>query len=280
MRSSKKHILSLSDIQKESALILKRVADICENLNLRYVLAYGSLIGAVRHRGFIPWDDDIDIAMPRPDYERLLEYLDSVKEELLPLAVFNLKTSFKYHYGITRICDTRYEISTKNERDCGMGLFIDIYPIDGLGSNYDLAIERLEKNKYYIDRICIAIKNNLNFKWQRSIKQKMKYITKWLYFHIIGSRPFFQRLNQEIQGFPDFDQSVYVACAVWFFGSNEKAIWKRSYFNDLIKMQFGQYEYYVPKEFDELLRIIYGDYMQLPPIEERVPHHNYVAWEK
>ena len=75
--------LTISEIQKVSLGILKKVDEICNKLNLRYVLTYGTLLGAIRHKGYIPWDDDVDIMLPRPDYEKLLKYFEIHRDELL-----------------------------------------------------------------------------------------------------------------------------------------------------------------------------------------------------
>ena len=81
--------MKIEDIQEVSLNILKQITSVCEREGFRYTLAYGTLIGAVRHKGFIPWDDDIDIQMPRPDYERFLKYM--INNPILNLKVFNHK---------------------------------------------------------------------------------------------------------------------------------------------------------------------------------------------
>ena len=135
-----KEALTLQETQQIALEILHTVARICEEQDLRYYLVYGTLIGAVRHHGFIPWDDDVDIMMPRPDHDRLMEYLDDHIGEYPHLQVFNRKTCPEYPYMITRISDDRYEIRMENEKPFGMGVFIDIYPYDGLGNEKREAI--------------------------------------------------------------------------------------------------------------------------------------------
>lgn len=125
--------LSVEETQKVSLEILKTVAHICKTIGVRYCLIYGTLIGAVRHHGFIPWDDDLDIMMPRPDYERFLSYFKKHQSEYKHLELFNHDENANYPYMITRISDSRYQINMDNEKPYGMGVFIDIYPYDGLG---------------------------------------------------------------------------------------------------------------------------------------------------
>ena len=98
--------LTIQEIQAVSLEILKSVTDLCEEQGLRYALIYGTLIGAVRHHGFIPWDNDIDLYMPRPDYDRLIEQLK--KEPMAPnMKLLHYSLDPKYHYMVARIVDTR-----------------------------------------------------------------------------------------------------------------------------------------------------------------------------
>ena len=97
--------LEFHEVQKTALNVLKRLTEICDELNLKYVLAWGTLIGAVRHQGFIPWDDDIDIMMPRDDYDRLLAYFSEHKDELLPYEALTMETRKNYPHMICRISD-------------------------------------------------------------------------------------------------------------------------------------------------------------------------------
>lgn len=128
--------LELSEIHQVTIGVVKKIIDICKNQNIKYFVMYGSLIGAVRHKGFIPWDDDFDIIMLRPEYERFMNYCYTHKEELKPYQLINRYTNENYPFNISRFCDCRYEmIRDDGEENAGMGIFVDIYPFDGLGNN-------------------------------------------------------------------------------------------------------------------------------------------------
>ena len=127
--------LSMPQIQQESLKILDQISALCEKLNLRYYLAYGTLIGAIRHNGFIPWDDDIDIMMPRQDYMALIAYFQEHAEELKPLELYSTYNCPDYPYMITRISNSNYVLDVHNEKPYGLGLFLDIYPMDGMGNS-------------------------------------------------------------------------------------------------------------------------------------------------
>ena len=121
--------LSVKESQDISLEILKVIADICDKNSLRYSLIYGTLLGAIRHNGFIPWDDDVDIMMPRPDYEKLLKYLKMHISDYDYLRVFNREECKEYPYILTRVSDDRYfieincEISKKPLRNLSQRLF-------------------------------------------------------------------------------------------------------------------------------------------------------------
>ena len=155
--------LSIREIQEVSLEILNVIANICEEQDFRYVLIYGTLIGAVRHQGYIPWDDDVDIMMPRPDYDNFLKYMKLHISEYPNLRVFNRDECCHYPYMITRISDDRYTICMENEEPYGMGIFVDIYPYDGLGNTkkeaikYGLKGDRLSSMCYQAGRKNFAI---------------------------------------------------------------------------------------------------------------------------
>lgn len=89
----------------------------------------------MRHKGFIPWDDDVDIMMPRDDYQKLISYFKDNSEKLKPLELFSYYNNEKYPHMISRISDSRYILDVDNEADYGIGLFVDIYPMDGVGNS-------------------------------------------------------------------------------------------------------------------------------------------------
>ena len=245
--------LTMQDTQQIALEILHTVARICEEQDLRYYLVYGTLIGAVRHHGFIPWDDDVDIMMPRPDHDKLMEYLDVHIGEYPHLQVFNRKTCPEYPYMITRISDDRYEIRMENEKPFGMGIFIDIYPYDGLGNEQREAIrfgmkgDRLSSLCYQAGRDHFAIETTTS-----PLRKLIKYPV-YLLCRMCGKERFQDALEKLARVKP-YDTYTY--------------------------MPFEQYSFRVPAAYDKVLRHTYGDYMQLPPEKDRVGHHYYKAYRK
>lgn len=270
--------IMMKEMQEISLEILKLIADICETQKLRYYLMYGTLIGAVRHQGYIPWDDDVDIMMPRPDYDKLLSYLTAHLENYPHLKVFNHDTCAEYPYMITRISDDRYHIVMENEEDYGMGIFIDIYPFDGLGNEkeealkYGLKGDRLSSLCYQATRKRFAIENTKSF-----FRKIIKYPV-FVYSKIRGKEQFQGKL-ESLARKKDYDKSVFVGCVVWLSGGG-KDIFKRKWFDEYIMLPFDKYEFRVPKEYDKILKHIYGNYMELPPEKDRVGHHGYRVYSK
>ena len=270
--------LTTREMQEVSLEILHTIASICEKYHFRYVLIYGTLIGAVRHKGYIPWDDDVDIMMPRPDYDRLLEYLKENIADYPHLKVFNREECPEYPYMITRISDQRYRIEMENEKPFGLGVFIDIYPYDGLGDNKEEAVafgmkgDRLSSFCYQATREHFAIETTTS-----TFRKLIKYPV-YLFSKMIG-KDYFQIQLAKLARVKGYDNSEYVGCVIWL-SWGEKDIFPREWFDETILVPFEKYEFRIPKEFDKVLRHEYGDYMILPPEKDRVGHHYFKAYKK
>ena len=264
----------MKEIQGVSLEILKKITKVCEDNGFRYTLAFGTLIGAVRHKGFIPWDDDIDIQMPRPDYEKFLLYLTNNPIE--HLKVFYWKYVNNYPLGISRICDMRYRIREKNFIDCGLGVFVDVYPIDGLGHSYNEAKKAYritDKSRANLLRIGNVEKRKITLKY---ITKDFRYFMSSIILRLKGIKSIQRKLEKEAESRP-FDEYEFVGVPNWNWAH---IVYQRDWYNNLIKVPFEDGEFYITKYYDEMLKEEYGDYMQLPPVEKRVYHHGYIAYKK
>lgn len=270
--------LTIRETQSIALEILKQVAEICEQQEFRYCLMYGTLLGAVRHKGFIPWDDDIDIMMPREDYERLLVYLHQNRDSFPELEVFEPDTNPAYPYMIARVSDRRYRIDTENEDDYGMGVFMDIYPFDGLGNTareaYQFGIkgDRLSSFCFQSTRQHFEIGTTTSV-FRKIVKYPVFVVSKCL------GKTFFMKRLRRLAGVKSYDNSEYVGCAVWLTGG-KRDIFQRKWFEEFILAPFEQYEFRIPKDYDQVLTNNFGDYMQLPPEKDRVGHHNYQVYRR
>lgn len=274
----KKKYLSMQEIQGVSLEVLKDITDLMDSNGFEYILAYGTLLGAIRHKGFIPWDDDIDIMMPRPDYENFLKYTSENKVKLGHLEVFNMDNNPNYPYMITRISDSRYEIDVENEAKCGLGIFVDVYPLDGIGATEEEGRNLLLKTCKYPSLIFLATRKYYHFGNTKGWLKRLIKIPAFIYTHIMGRDYFVRKLNRIVKPL-DYQKSRFVGCAAWTV-AREIDVFDKTWINDRIKCPFEKYDFYIPREYDKMLSITYGDYMQLPPEEDRVYHHMYLAYEK
>lgn len=243
--------------------ILNVIHKVCEDNNLKYSLAWGTLIGAIRHKGFIPWDDDIDIMMPREDYDKLLSLWPTLDLPDYILEDYHVDNGYVNNFAKVRRNNTtflQYEI----ERDRGhhKGIFVDIFPgdrkapgkISSLFQYLAFAINLLYSRGYSSGAKGFQgtfEKILLNTNKKNYFKRKMlaeKFMTKWT------------KCNTEII-FP-----CTIQCSEWFFPAD--------LFDDLIDVSFNGKEYKAIKKYDEYLKIAYGNYMELPPEEERVWKHH------
>lgn len=245
--------------------LLQKTVEFCEKNSLRYFLCGGTLIGAIRHKGYIPWDDDIDIAMPRPDYDQFVKTFNQSENYY---QVVNLETSSDYEYSFAKVHDSRTILQELHYKETAFGVYIDVFPADGV------------KNMTQIRKIMILHKflntKRANF-YKRTISKKI--INSFGKFLLL---PFSAR---RIALWMDNEARKYAFGSVPMAGviANPLGIGEmvdKSVFDSDIYKEFEGREYRVPVGYDTWLRSIYGDYMQLPPEEHRVTHHTFEAWWK
>lgn len=269
--------LSLQQIQNSSLEILKKVDQLCLQLNLHYYIAYGTLIGVIRHHGFIPWDDDLDIQMPRRDFNILMEYFTTHEQELYPLKVCNRENTKNYTYAIPRITDSRYIMKSTlvNEIDTECGTFIDVYPLDAMGTSEYSALKTWKK----IDFLNKLYSLYINGKGIGNSKITFFKYPLHLLLHLMGKSfpQYIQKKTERLLSQYDWDSSNYVGPLVWgtFFETYKKEIYAQTE-----RKLFENIEVTIPKDYDFILRYIYDDYMKLPPIEQRIGHHFYDIYRK
>lgn len=268
--------LTLDEIHHVTLDVLKKIQEICKMHHIIYFVAYGSLIGAVRHKGFIPWDDDFDIMMLRPDYDRFCKVCNEFVNGHSDYALMNPDNNKDYPFNISRFCDLHYRmVRDDNEPDAGMGIFIDIYPLDGFGSDVSMIKGPLNQTKQILLRLSTIARSRM-FLPKHNIVKKIVRLPIWMGTHFLGGR-FFYHLMKKIITRYNLSDSKYVGCFVW---DAEMVYFPKIYFEQTTSLQFEGITVDVPKEYDKVLRISYGDYMKLPPEEERHPTHDYQIFRK
>lgn len=261
--------LSLEEIQQGCLRILKEIDAVCRKENIRYWVMYGTLIGTVRHHGFIPWDDDLDIVMPRSDYERFLVWFREHQGEMRPLVALDGYRN-ELPFLITRISDTTYKmIGEYGDEVPNLGVFVDVYPFDGCGDTIDEARKHkrqcMTESRRYLDAG--------NFAFNNCDAGMAKRLLKRVRADFLGDPGKYLERLHELSLQRSFDDSGYVSCLVWDWEMS--GIFPRSYFENSELLDFEGFGVPVPCGYDQILTADYGDYMQLPPEEERVGHHYY-----
>ena len=261
--------ISVEEGKKLQLDILLAVDAFCEQHGLRYFLCGGTLIGAVRHQGFIPWDDDIDISMPRPDYERFLKSFQHPDYRL-----YHYREGGKELLPFAKVYDRRTLLEENMKREEDIGINIDVFPVDGLPDD-DQKIKKLLARMRWLRGWYVAA--TLKDASHRSLARRLQLGAMRAVYKICPiQHRLCGKLVKEAQQYP-FDTSDRVAVLVW--GYWEREVVPRSSANRLTRAPFEGHMLSIPVEYDVYLRSLYGDYMQLPPEEKRVyKHHAKMYW--
>ena len=250
--------------------IYLELAKVCKKHNLTFWGDGGTLLGAIRHNGFIPWDDDMDIIMPREDYNKLLKI--GPEEFKNPYFLQTPYTDPGFVFSYTKLRNSNTSCISKWFAKGGFnhGIHIDIFPLDYI--NLDkfeeekaIITECIMKNSSYMRRNSVDIlegKRLENYKKYQTDDPIREYETM-----------------QKIASNPDYKGSEYVANCIVPSIESSAQIWKSSWYKDTLMHQFETIELPIPKEYDKRLKAVYGDYMKFPPIENRGNWHSDVFWD-
>lgn len=269
-----KREIQLDEIKIIELNILKKIREVCVQQGFRYFLIGGTLLGAIRHKGFIPWDDDIDIGMPRADYEKFIEYCST---NAVPFKLLCNKLEPKYGYLFAKAMDMNTELIeiSGNRNNMDLGLFVDIFPIDGLGDTHDEALANLNRTRFERELLVAA-------NWKKFFRSKTRpiYIEPVRFAFFCMSRfVSFTKLVNRIESAYDidgFDKCKYVGCVCGSYRNKE--VVEQNVFAEYVELPFEDNMFLCPKYYNKYLCRIYGDYMQLPPKGKQVTHHSFKAY--
>lgn len=259
--------LSLEELKTLEIHILDAFVKFCDANNISYFLGYGTLLGAVRHHGFIPWDDDIDVMIPRADYEKVLELLKSDKIR----SGDKIYLPMHYRYGnsqhpFLRITDN--QTYAKEEHICMLmnhGIWIDVCPIDGMSEKKSMRKYELMKNA-----CMVKIWKQSCTPYEESSKLGMKFLWKIMYpcIHKINTVKLARMIDKNAQKYP-YVNSKYVSCKAIGVKSH---CWKKRWFEKSIELEFEGKMYKVPVGYHKILTVCYGDYTVIPAEKDRKKH--------
>jgi lipopolysaccharide cholinephosphotransferase len=265
-------ISNLRKLQLIELIILKKFVEICEEFDLQYFLIGGTALGAVRHSGFIPWDDDIDVGMPRTDYEKFLK----VAQEKLNPEYFlqSIDTDKNYVYSFIKIRKNNTVLKQKNFENIAIhqGISIDVFPLDGCGNNYKKARKHYKKIK--VLNYIIMSPALVNSQKNKSFPYKVKLSSLKIVYKFSNREKLINRLNKLLNKY-SIENSQFVANLLG--SAHEKEIMEKDViFGNYNKLKFEDGDFCVPSKMHDYLASIYGDYMTVPDDKEINNRHEII----
>lgn len=257
-----KDIKKLKEIELE---IFRQFVEICKENSLRYFVIGGTALGTVRHKGFIPWDDDIDVALPREDYEKFLIVAQKALPSNMFLQTYITDKNYPMPFAKLRQSDTAFIEKSISKIKMNHGVYIDVFPLDGYSQSSI-------KAKFFGTReIILKISISQAFSLDMVSKNKLNTIVKKIIIKLFSDyKTSVKKLDSLYKKIP-YDSAEIVAnfCGAW----GKKEIVPKEYFGKGVEGEFEGIKVILPEKTHEYLTSLYGDYMKLPPEEERVGHH-------
>ena len=262
---AEKRPLTLDDVKGLSLQILHEIDAFCAKHDIKYSLAYGTLLGAVRHKGYIPWDDDIDIMMSRVDYNKFISIFPHGEDTLFSVASYESDPDF--HYTFAKIvCNSTVNNELGYSR---YGHGIDLFPIDKIPVEPEKAKKLLLSQTRLWNVFMLKA-----MKWSKDrslLKNLIMCISKMaLYF--VPYSAIHKRMQDGAMKYSELEGDYNMGCLFGPYGTRE--IMPKDIFSTVIPLPFEQLQYNCLKEYDRYLSSIYGNYMELPPVEKRITHHD------
>lgn len=265
--------VSDKDLKSMELKILLEIDRFCLEHHLRYFLASGTLLGAVRHNGFIPWDDDIDVMMPRPDYDRFM------KEYVSDCFILNYPGKPGYYQSIGKLANKDTVLIQRTPlADEPIGVHVDILPLDGEPDDVDeykrhmKTVERLHRHTLIIRQLkfrSLTLRSALSCIWHW--RTYIPYIT-------LDLNETYAKIEETVHKYA-YDESLWVGyITMCRYGLKQRH--KREIFENTVEVEFEGHVFPAPQGYDEYLRNLFGDYLKLPPLEKRISHHVWTAYWK
>ena len=264
---------NIEEIKRIELNILDEFAKVCDKLDVKYFLAYGTMIGAIRHKGFIPWDDDIDVVMMREDYEKFINQAQALLPENLFLQNYKTDKNFLLQYSKIRDNNTTFIEQSQCKLDINHGIFIDIFPLDYCYDANDKTKKLFKRIKFKCSLLSPFFspitdrENGYGFAKKTILKLK-RMVQRILFALLYGSKKNTGKLLEDID---KIKMSVPKGKNVSVFDGF--IVENKDWFNECAEYEFEGKKYIGVKDYHSYLTQIYGDYMQLPPEEKCVPQH-------
>ena len=259
--------IDVEELKKIQLDILDSVHKFCEEEDITYFLMYGTLIGAIRHKGYIPWDDDIDICMPRPDYNKFMKIFN-LSAPNLKFVSHEVDSQYPYTFG--KVIDTRTKLIEYSTLQYPIGINIDVFPIDGVDENGKILREQIFLRKL-LDMKTVKYSTN------RKLYKNLVLMVAKLLLLVVPTNFLIKRMVKNTHKY-SYEDSSNVCCVAMGTKLNKPV--PKEYFSDGILKEFEGRKYFVPTGYDGYLKSNFGDYMKLPPEDRRSSHHVFEAYYK
>lgn len=263
---------TLKEVQKAEIDITKEIFDICRKHQLKCSLVGGSAIGAIRHQGIIPWDDDVDLAMPRSDFNKFCSVCKKELPEHLFLQYFGTEPNCAFIFAKVRKNHTYFPETYSKDIKMHQGIWVDIFIYDKVSDD--------EKTRLRENQRIQFLKNLLIVKVGYKLPENAGFIVKLLYYPskllaLFTNKKKLQKKLVSLMSRHESEQTKYIIPYAGAYGF-EKELMPSDLFEDLIDVKFNGYDFMIFKEYDLYLKSIYGDYMKLPPVEKRTGGNHFL----
>lgn len=263
------------DLNEQKSIMLEMmdyIDSFCKENNIRYYLYGGSLIGAIRHQGYIPWDDDIDICMMREDYDRFLVAFEDPNKRYCLVSPEN---NSSYYLPTAKVYDSATVLSERVPGGINIGVFIDVFPLDYCSDDYDITCKYGNKIGRY--RKIVDIKN-ISFSSERKWIKNAALLFLKLFTCLIPRRFAIHRIVKLSSKYKNTVTKYVGQFTKMTYESRE--VYEAKWFDETVDSEFEGRKYTIPKDYDKVLKTEFGDYMKLPPKEKQISHHVSDAWWK
>ena len=261
----------MTELQNSLLDILKWFNAFCETNNLRYYLLGGTMLGAARHKGFIPWDDDIDVGMPRKDYEKMIKILSGDNNRGKYVLETPDTPSKDFFYAFSKIYDTTTTLIENTKYKIKRGIYIDVFPLDGIGNSEEESKKNFKKVTFHYNMLLSrigGIRKGRN--WFKNVAVRfMRLVPSF----ILNDKKLLSKVVSTCKLY-EYDNCSWVGnlLGAWRF----KEIMPKEIIGEPTEYEFEGLKVSGVADADTYLTYLYGDWRKLPPKEKQVSHHDYI----
>lgn len=258
-------LIGIEEKKNISLRILIEINKICKNNGIKYFLAYGTLLGAIRHRGFIPWDDDIDLVMFPSDYLKFIDIFNSSQSNSELACVSYEKGDFALPYA--KVVNKKTCVVAVNRSDTTeLSIGVDIFPYSVISKDRKESL-KVVKRGFYLSKL-------LRYRLYNSFCEvcDKKFSLRKFLFYVFAKSHSKKRLFKKTIDFKERYYGRDCGFCTYLFDSEKDRLFNYDWFGEVINVEFEGYQFPAPKGYDSYLREYYGNYMELPPENQRIPH--------